>query len=63
MHDPRTFWLVLTNVALGAALVVLIGIAAGGILCEFISRLRKRNHWRKQIDRDIQRWFHHSNHP
>jgi hypothetical protein len=43
MHDPRTFWLTVTNIALGAALLLLILGLVTGVLCEFIAKLRRRH--------------------
>jgi hypothetical protein len=36
MSDPRTIWLVATNIALGAAVVLLILGVVTGTLCELI---------------------------
>src|ERR1035437_8459596 len=39
MSDSRTFWLVVTHIALGAALVVLILGVVTGVLCELVVKL------------------------
>jgi hypothetical protein len=58
MHDPRTFWLVVTNLALGAAIVLLIAGLVTGILCDFIAGLRRRHSLSNELDRDMHRMFH-----
>jgi hypothetical protein len=57
MSDPRTFWLVLTNIALGVAVVVLILAVVTGTLCELILKLKKRHAAGAELDRDMHRMF------
>jgi hypothetical protein len=57
MSDPRTFWLVVTNIALGVAVVVLILGVVTGVLCELVVKLRKRHTAWSELDRDMQRMF------
>jgi hypothetical protein len=57
MSDSRTFWLVVTNIALGAALVVLILGVVTGVLCELVVKLKKRHAAQAELDRDMQRMF------
>ena len=57
MHDPRTFWLTVTNVALGLALVLLVLGVLTGSLCEFVARLRKRHAVWNELDREMRRMF------
>ena len=40
--DPGTFWLNVTNAALGIFTVVAFVIVAGGVVMELVERLRKR---------------------
>jgi len=58
MHDPRTFWLTVTNIALGAAVVLLILGIATGALCETVARWRQRRRLVEELDRDMHRLFH-----
>lgn len=58
MDDPRTFWLTVTNIALGLALVLLIAGVATGVLCDFVAALRKRHSMMDEMDRDLWRLFH-----
>jgi len=58
MHDPRTFWLTVTNIALGVALVLLIlGILTGSV-CDLVARLKRRRTLGNDIDREMHRMFH-----
>ena len=58
MDDPRTYLLTVTNIALGAVVVVLILTVVGGALWDWMSRLTKRVRVGQEIDRDMRRWFH-----
>ena len=51
MDDPRTFWLTVTNIVLGLAVVLLILGIVTGVLCEFIATLRRRHAMLGEIDR------------
>jgi hypothetical protein len=57
MSDPRTFWLVVTNIVLGAAVVLIILGLATGVLGELVVKLRKRHSAWAELDRDMQRMF------
>ena len=57
MRDPRTFWLTVTNIVLGAAVVVLMLGVLTGALCEFVVKLKKRHAAWAELDRDMQRMF------
>ena len=57
MSDPRTFWLVVTNITLGALVVLLILAVVTGALCELISKLKKRHAAWDELDRDMQHMF------
>jgi hypothetical protein len=58
MNDPKTFWLTVTNVLLGLAVVVLILGVVTGVLCDFVTTLRKRRSMVNEMDREIWRLFH-----
>jgi len=60
MGDPKTFLLTVTNIALGAVLLVLILTVVVGVFYERLAQIRKRHSAEHEIDRDMQRWFHHS---
>ena len=57
MSDSRTFWLVVTNIALGIAVVVLILGVLTGALCEYVLKLKRRHAAWAELDRDMQRMF------
>ena len=57
MSDSQTFWLVVTNIALGVAVVALILGVVTGTLCDLIAKLRKRHAAWAELDRDMQRTF------
>ncbi|HTS60633.1 MAG TPA: hypothetical protein VMH28_01340 [Candidatus Acidoferrales bacterium] len=55
--DARTFWLIVTNIVLGAAvLLVTIGVATE-VLCEWVGRLRKKHSVEHEIERDMHSFF------
>jgi uncharacterized membrane protein len=56
-NDPRTFWLVVTNVLLGLiALVAVLGVVTG-VLCELWTRRRRRRAMMNEIERDARNLF------
>jgi len=60
MHDPRTFWLTTTNIALGLALLLLILGAATGGLWDAVRKRKRRHALWHEIDREMRRMFHGS---
>jgi predicted histidine transporter YuiF (NhaC family) len=54
---PETFWLSLTNALLGAAVVLFILVIVVGLLCGSASALRKRRHYRAEMDHDLEEIF------
>ena len=58
MNDPRTFWLTVTNVVLGLAVVLLILGVVAGVLCDFVATLRRRHSMVHEMDRELWRLFH-----
>ena len=54
---PKTFWLSLTNAVLGAAIVLCILVIVAGLLCGSISAVRRRRHYRTELDRDLEEIF------
>ena len=54
---PKTFWLSLTNAALGAAVVLCILVIVVGLLCGSASTLWKRRHYRAEVNHDMQELF------
>ncbi len=57
MHDPRTFWLVVTNIVLGLAVILLVIGVTTQVLCNFVARLRKRHATEREIDEDLKAYF------
>ena len=57
MKDPRTIYLVVTNIVLGAAVVLLILAVATGTLCDFIVKLKRRHDAEAELDQDMHRMF------
>ncbi|MFN7998729.1 MAG: hypothetical protein U0Q18_34215 [Bryobacteraceae bacterium] len=51
--DPDTYWLTVTNIALGAIVLICFAVAVGGVAHEFVSRFRKRRRIEAEIDRDM----------
>ncbi|HLK68373.1 MAG TPA: hypothetical protein VKU19_33300 [Bryobacteraceae bacterium] len=60
MHDPRTFWLTVTNIALGLALLVLVIGLATGTLCDLISAKRRKRAEIRDLDRELRDFLHNS---
>jgi hypothetical protein len=60
MNDPQTFWLTVTNVALGAATLLLILALAAGALAECFSRIMKRRAARHELDAGLAHLFRHT---
>ena len=58
MGDPRTFWLTVTNLVLGAAVILLILVVATGILCEAVANWRKRHALWREMDKEMRHLFH-----
>lgn len=57
MPDPRTFWLTVTNLVLGLVVILLLIGVATGVLCEFVSRFRKRRSADEELERDMHEMF------
>jgi len=51
--DPDSTWLTITNIILGAVVILCVAIMLGGIAHEFISRARKRRRIDAELDRDM----------
>jgi len=67
---PKTFWLTVTNIALGAFVVACFLVVAIGLLCEILRRPRQRRSDRAELNHDMHvmfgfpqprghRWLHH----
>jgi multisubunit Na+/H+ antiporter MnhG subunit len=57
MAVPDTFWLTLTNILLGAVVVLCILAVTACVTYEIISRAHKRHADSVELDRDMRRWF------
>jgi hypothetical protein len=57
MDDPQTFWLTVTNIAVGAATLLGVLATVGGIGYELISERRRRRAILAEIDADLRRLF------
>jgi len=57
MDDPRTFWLIVTNVILGLAVVLAVLGVVTGTLCELVARRKKRRDVDAELDRDMRHFF------
>ena len=55
--DPKTFWLTVTNIALGAFVVICFLVIAVGLLCEVLRRPRKRKSYRAELNHDMHEMF------
>jgi hypothetical protein len=57
MRDPRTFWLTVTNIVLGLAVVLAIAGVLTGTLCDMVANWKKRCRLDSEMDRDMQHLF------
>jgi hypothetical protein len=57
MKDPRTIFLVVTNIVLGAAVLLLILGVVTGTLCELVVKLKRRHDAEAELDRDMHHMF------
>lgn len=62
MHDTRTIWLVVTNIALGLAVILLMFGVLVRVVCEFVARWSRRRRMSHELDDDMRRLFHGSRH-
>jgi hypothetical protein len=58
MHDPGVFWLVLLNVLLGVAVLLLVVLITGGVLCEFVGAWKKRRAAIRGLDEEMRDLMH-----
>ena len=57
MDNPNTFWLTLTNILLGALVILGFLIVLLGTLCEIVSKLKKRSSFQAELNHDMQEMF------
>lgn len=57
MVRPDTFWLTLTNIVLGALVVLCFLVIALGTLCETLSKRKKQRSFESELDHDMQEMF------
>ena len=57
LTDPKTFWLTVTNIALGAFVVICFLVIAAGVLCEVLQGPRKRRSDRAELNHDMHEMF------
>jgi hypothetical protein len=57
MHDPRTFWLTVTNIILGLAVVLAIAGVLTGTLCDMVANWKKHRGLDSELDRDMRHLF------
>ena len=57
MTVQNTSWLTLTNILLGAAVVLCALIVAVGACCGVLSELKKRRSYEAELDRDMDAMF------
>ena len=55
--DSKTFWLNVTNIVLGAFVVICFLVVATGLVCEVLEGPRKRVSYRAELDRDMHEMF------
>lgn len=57
MDDPRTVWLVVVNLALGAIVFLFCALLLTGVIREFVERVRRRHAYRAELYRDLESHF------
>ena len=58
MSDPRTFWLTITNIVLGIAVILAIVGVVTGVLCSKVAEWKKRRSVDSELDSDMHELFH-----
>ena len=58
MNGPDTFWLTVTNIALGAIVLILILTVVTGVVCDCVARIRARCKAVHSLDRELRDLFH-----
>jgi len=58
MGDPKVFWLVLTNILLGAAVVLLVIGLITGALCDLVLAWRRRRAAARNLDEEVRALWH-----
>ena len=51
--DPQTYWLSVTNIVLGAVVVICLVVMLAGIARELLTRIYRRRRVEAEIDRDM----------
>ena len=57
MSDPRTFWLVVTNIMLGVVVIALFLVVAIASAFEMLRRLQVRRSVWRELNGDMERYF------
>jgi hypothetical protein len=57
MGSPETFWLTLTNIVLGVAVVLCLLIMALGVCCKALAKLKKDRSYDAELNRDMEEMF------
>ena len=57
MPEHDTFWLIVTNIVLGALVAFLLGFAACAVVCHLVTRWRHRRTLTREVDRDWEHYF------
>ena len=57
LTDPRTFWLTVTNITLGAFVVACFLVVAIGVLCGILRGSRQRKSDGAELDHDMHEMF------
>ena len=55
--DPKTFWLTVTNIALGLLVALCFLAIAVGSLLEVVSKVKKRGSYITELDHDMRHMF------
>ena len=50
LNDPNTFWLNITNIALGVVTLICCGVVGYGVVQEVLARVRKRKASLVEVD-------------
>jgi hypothetical protein len=57
MARPDTFWLTLTNIVLGALVILCVLVTALALLCEILSKQRKKRSYGAELNHDMHEMF------
>lgn len=57
MPGPNTSWLTITNIVLGAVVLLMLLLTVAGVIWEQIARVRRRRSIEEELNHDMKQFF------